>query len=78
MPLTSKGEKIERAFKREYGSKEGERNFYASRNAGTISGVDRGINLGSRNPTIKGRDTFKGTRGNDINTNSFVPGGKRR
>lgn len=72
MPLTEKGEKIERKFKREYGAKEGERNFYASRNAGTISGVDR---------LITGRDMFKvGGRGRDqdINTNSFAPGGRRR
>lgn len=40
MPLTKKGEKIERAMKQEYGAKAGERVFYASRNAGKISGVD--------------------------------------
>lgn len=39
MPLTSKGEKIRANMTREYG-KEGERVFYASRNAGKISGVD--------------------------------------
>ncbi len=39
MPLTSKGEKILRNMKREYGEKEGERNFYKSANAGTITGV---------------------------------------
>ena len=40
MPLTSKGEKIEGAMKEEYGAKKGEQVFYASRNKGTISGVD--------------------------------------
>jgi hypothetical protein len=67
MPLTGKGEKIMRDMKREYGEKEGERNFYASKNTGTISGVDQ----------IKGSEMFK-ARGQNINTNSFVPGGRRR
>jgi len=41
MPLTEKGEKILSHMKSEYGTKEeGEEVFYASRNAGTISGVD--------------------------------------
>lgn len=42
MPLTTKGEKIMRAMKREYGDKRGESVFYASRNKGRISGVDKG------------------------------------
>lgn len=40
MPLTEKGEKIERSMEQEYGPKKGESVFYASKNAGTISGVD--------------------------------------
>ena len=40
MPLTAKGEKIKAAMEQEYGSEKGEQVFYASRNAGTISGVD--------------------------------------
>jgi hypothetical protein len=40
MPLTAKGEKIESAMKKEYGAKKGESVFYASKNAGTIGGVD--------------------------------------
>ena len=40
MPLTSKGNKIMRSMKKEYGPKEGEKVFYASRNKGTISGVE--------------------------------------
>lgn len=40
MPLTAKGEEIHRAMTSEYGSKKGEQVFYASKNAGTISGVD--------------------------------------
>lgn len=41
MPKTKKGKKIESAMKKEYGAKKGERVFYASRNKGTITGVDR-------------------------------------
>lgn len=40
MPLTPKGSKIMSAMKRHYGSKKGEQVFYASRNAGKITGVD--------------------------------------
>jgi DNA-binding GntR family transcriptional regulator len=40
MPLTAKGEKIKHAMQQEYGSEKGERVFYASKNKGTISGVD--------------------------------------
>jgi hypothetical protein len=43
MPLTKKGSKIMRAMAKEYGPEKGERVFYASRNKGTISGVDRTI-----------------------------------
>ena len=41
MPLTKKGSKIMSAMKKEYGTKKGERVFYASKNKGTISGVDK-------------------------------------
>lgn len=40
MPLTSKGSEIMEAMKKEYGPDAGERVFYASKNAGTITGVD--------------------------------------
>lgn len=40
MPLTSKGEEIKEHMEKEYGEKKGEEVFYASRNKGTISGVD--------------------------------------
>ena len=39
MPLTSKGRKIMEAMEKEYG-KDAEKVFYASRNAGKITGVD--------------------------------------
>jgi hypothetical protein len=40
LPLTSKGEEIKKNMEKEYGSKKGEQVFYASKNKGTISGVD--------------------------------------
>jgi hypothetical protein len=42
VPLTSKGQKIMANMVREYGPDKGERVFYASRNAGRITGVDPG------------------------------------
>ena len=44
MPLTKKGKKIMRSMKEQYGPKEGEAVFYASRNKGSIKGVERGRN----------------------------------
>ncbi len=41
MPLTAKGRKIKRAMQAQYGAKKGESVFYASRNSGKITGVDR-------------------------------------
>ena len=41
MPLTEKGKQVMAAMKDEYGAKKGEQVFYASRNKGTISGVER-------------------------------------
>lgn len=41
MPLTKKGAVIKRAMDKEYGPEKGERVFYASRNAGKITGVDK-------------------------------------
>ena len=40
MPLTTKGKKIEEAMEKEYGEKKGEQVFYASKNKGTIKGVE--------------------------------------
>jgi len=41
MPLTTKGEKIKRNMTEKYGKERGEKIFHASRNKGTIKGVDR-------------------------------------
>jgi hypothetical protein len=40
MPLTDKGSEIMKNMKSEYGDKKGESVFYASKNAGKISGVE--------------------------------------
>ena len=50
MPLTSKGRKIMKAMKSEYGAKKGESVFYASRNKGRIRGVE-----GKRKKRKKGK-----------------------
>lgn len=42
MPLTKKGQKIKRNMDREYGKKKGDSVFYASMNAGRITGVEPG------------------------------------
>lgn len=42
-PLTSKGQKIMANMKKRYGSEKGESVFYASKNKGTISGVDAAL-----------------------------------
>ena len=39
MPLTTKGNKILRNMKQQYGEKKGARVFYASQNKGTITGT---------------------------------------
>ena len=40
MPLTEKGTEIRENMQEEYGPEKAEKVFYASKNAGTISGVD--------------------------------------
>jgi len=40
MPLTSKGHEIMANMQKEYGEEKGKEVFYASRNKGTITGVD--------------------------------------
>ena len=51
MPLTSKGNKIMDAMQEQYGAKKGKSVFYASRNKGTISGVDPESSGGKSAPT---------------------------
>ena len=40
MPLTDKGKKIMSSMENEYGKKKAEQVFYASKNSGTIKGVE--------------------------------------
>ena len=39
MPLTSKGKKIKKAMRKQYGNEKGEQVFYASERKGKIKGV---------------------------------------
>ena len=39
MPLNKKGKKIMKSMKKQYGKKQGEKIFYASKNKGVIKGV---------------------------------------
>ena len=41
MPLNEKGKKIMKAMKKQYGEKRGKTVFYASKNKGTIKGVEK-------------------------------------
>lgn len=50
MPLTRKGRKIKSAMAKQYGAEKGEEVFYASRNKGTISGVDKSRGKKSERP----------------------------
>ena len=61
MPLTTKGAEVIKAMKEEYGPEKGERVFYASKNAGKISGVDRalcGMDAISKATVIQGADAM--------------------
>lgn len=42
-PLTEKGKKVMANLKSEYGSKKGEQVFYAMKNKGKLTKVDRGF-----------------------------------
>lgn len=41
MPLTDRGRKIMASLKKQYGAKKAKKIFYASKNKGKISGVDK-------------------------------------
>lgn len=48
MPLTAKGKKILHSMESQYGKKKAEQVFYASKNKGTISGVDKAYEKGHK------------------------------
>lgn len=54
MPFTKKGQTIFDAMAEKYGSKKGKKVFYASRNKGTIKGVDKMIKKGKKKKSKKG------------------------
>jgi uncharacterized protein len=56
MPLTAKGESLLEKFKEQYGEEEGTRIFYASKNAGKITGVD--AHPRRRRRKVQQRDPF--------------------
>ena len=58
MPLTEKGEKIKGAMQKEYGEKKGEQVFYASKNKGKITGVDKNSHIARDDyvPLKEGKD----------------------
>lgn len=57
MPLTSKGKTIEHAMEKEYGEKKGKSVFYASKNKGTISGVE-----GKKKSIARKMKNYKGNK----------------
>lgn len=60
MPLTDKGEKIKDAMEDKYGKEKGEQVFYASKNKGTVKGVDAQpglVTVPSSAPMPRGRPT---------------------
>jgi hypothetical protein len=56
VPLTEKGAKIKSAMQAQYGPEKGEQVLYASKNAGTISGIDAmaARPFGAEDPVTKG------------------------
>lgn len=75
MPLTNKGEEIMGAMKKEYGSEKGESVFYASKNKGTISGVDA-IARATQVSAGPGLDAVLNW-GGGVNNETVLPGGKK-
>lgn len=59
MPLTDKGSKIMSSMQDQYGPEKGKSVFYASKNKGTISGVDRS---GGGKKSSRGGSPFGGKK----------------
>lgn len=55
MPLKKKGKKIMSAMKKEYGAKKGTSVFYASKNKGTIKGVEGGKRKATASAPVSGK-----------------------
>ena len=54
MPLTHKGKAIMSAMDKEYGAKKGKKVFYATRNKGKITGVEKNVGEGHHVHPLKG------------------------
>lgn len=66
MPLTAKGREILAKMEERYGSDKGKEVFYASRNKGTITGVDDvpvSSNPASLDAVVKACDDYDGKHG---------------
>ena len=79
MPLTDKGRKIMDNMQRTYGGKKGEQVFYATRNAGKITGVEETSAAKSAGATgyAKGGKTKSKSRVNEAG-NYTKPGMRKR
>jgi len=53
MPLTDKGEKVMKAMQKQYGAEKGKAVFYASANAGKITGVHENARDMSRKACLR-------------------------
>src|SRR5580704_4747224 len=71
MPLTAKGSEIKENMKKEYGSERGERVFYASRNKGTISGVDRSDAMSQEDIDVRTRKFKKAYKSGEITAREY-------
>lgn len=69
MPLTSKGSEIMGSMKEQYGEKKGEQVFYASKQKGTISGVDQTADATDVAPTADATLNWSGGE------HALMPGG---
>jgi hypothetical protein len=67
MPLNSKGTKIKAAMQKQYGEEKGENVFWASKQKGTISGVDTATKI-THSRSIPGLGRTTVTHTNDTNT----------
>jgi hypothetical protein len=54
MPLTEKGEEIKSSMEDQYGKEKGEQVFYASKNKGTITGVDEYVSVDNAATAVAG------------------------
>lgn len=79
MPLTKKGKDIMQSMKRTYGGKKGEQVFYATRNAGKITGVEKTSSTKSTGAAgyAKGGKTKSKSRVNEAG-NYTKPGLRKR